>query len=50
MTRAKLLANRLRARLADTLIAQPCLDHEVRLITRDRNSQHFVQHAGLELI
>ena len=50
MTRAKLLANRLRARLADTLIAQSCLDHEVPLITRDRDFRHFVQHAGLELI
>lgn len=50
MTRAKLLASRLRARLADTLIAQSCLDHEVPLITRDRDFRHFVQHAGLELI
>ncbi len=49
-TRAKILARRLRARLADTLIAQSCLDHQVPLITRDTDFRHFQKHAGLRLI
>ena len=48
-TRSTVLAKRLRARLADTLIAQSCLDHGVPLITRDRDFRHFVRHAGLIL-
>lgn len=49
-TRAKLLARRLRARLADTLIVQSCVDHRTPLITRDSNFRHFAKHAGLQLI
>ena len=49
-TRARILANRRRAPLADTLISQSCIDHETPLITRDRDFRHFAQHAGLELI
>ena len=49
-TRAKLLARKLRAPMADTLICQSCLDHNVPLLTRDTNFRHFVQHAGLKLI
>ena len=48
-TRSKILARRLRARLADTLISQSCLDHGAPLITRDRDFRHFVRHAGLKL-
>jgi predicted nucleic acid-binding protein len=47
--RAKLLARRQRARLADTLIAQTCLDHEVRLVTRDDDFRHFARLGGLRL-
>ena len=49
-TRARILAKRLRARLADTLIAQTCIDHRVPLVTRDRNFRHFSAHAGLDLL
>ncbi len=49
-TRAKILSKRLRARLADTLIAQSCLDNNVPLITRDADFRHFAAHAGLVLI
>ena len=49
-TRAKLLARKLRAPMADTLICQSCLDHNVPLLTRDTDFRHFVQHAGLKLI
>ncbi len=47
--RAKLLAKKLKARLADTLIAQVCIDHGLPLITRDNDFRHFVKHAGLVL-
>jgi predicted nucleic acid-binding protein len=47
--RAKLLAKGLRARLADSLIAQSCIDHSVMLITRDNDFRHFVKHGGLKL-
>lgn len=49
-TRMKILSRGLRARLADTLISQTCLDHHTPLITRDRDFRHFALHAGLELI
>ena len=48
-TRALILARRLRARLADTLIAQTCIDHRLPLITRDGDFRHFAAHAGLML-
>ena len=49
-TRGLLLARRLRARLADTLIAQTCIDHRLALITRDGDFRHFAAHAGLALV
>jgi predicted nucleic acid-binding protein len=47
--RAELLRRGLKARLADTLIAQSCLDHEVALVTRDRDFRNFARYAGLRL-
>jgi predicted nucleic acid-binding protein len=47
--RSRLLRRGLKARLADTLIAQSCLDHNVALVTRDRDFRHFATHAGLRL-
>lgn len=47
--RAKLVARAHRARLADTLIAQTCLDHDVRLVTRDDDFRHFARLGGLRL-
>lgn len=47
--RAGLRARGLKAKLADTLIAQSCLDHNVPLITRDRDFRHFARYAGLRL-
>ena len=47
--RSTIIAHRLRARLADTLIAQSCLDHDVALIARDRDFRHFVRYCGLKL-
>jgi predicted nucleic acid-binding protein len=47
--RAKLVAARRKAPLADTLIVQSCLDHGVRLITRDADFRHFATVGGLEI-
>jgi hypothetical protein len=38
-----------KAKLADTLIAQACLDHEVALVTRDSDFRHF-EAAGLRVL
>jgi predicted nucleic acid-binding protein len=49
LLRAKLLSKKLKARLADTLIAQACIDHDVPLITRDDDFRHYVKYGGLKL-
>ncbi len=49
-TRSKLLGKRLRARLADTLISQSCIDDGTPLITRDGDFRHFARHAGLAVV
>ena len=38
-----------RARLADSLIAQSCLDHDVALITREADFLAFARRVGLRL-
>lgn len=48
--RARVLRLRRRARLADTLIAQSCIDHDVCLVTRDSDFRHFVRAGGLRLL
>ena len=48
--RAKLVAAKRKASLADTLIAQTCLDHDARLIARDADYRHFSRIAGLKLL
>jgi predicted nucleic acid-binding protein len=48
--RSEILARKLRARLADTLIAQSCLDHDVELISRDGDFRHFAAARGLKLL
>ena len=47
--RAKVLGRGLKARLADALIAQSCVDHNVPLVTADRDFRHFAKH-GLSLL
>jgi len=37
-----------KAKLADALIAQSCIDHDVALITRDDDFRHFAKHCGLK--
>lgn len=48
--RASVIAARRRARLADTLIAQSCLDNDVALITRDTDFRQFAHLAGLTVV
>ncbi len=48
--RARLLGKRRKARLADALIAQLCVDHGARLITRDRDFRAFAAAADLDLV
>jgi hypothetical protein len=50
LLRSGLLRQARKARLADALIAQSCLDHEVELVTRDRDFRHFASEAGLRLL
>lgn len=49
LLRATLRRAKLRARLADTLIAQSCIDHDLPLITYDDDFRNFVP-AGLKLL
>ena len=50
LLRGVLMAQGVKARLADALIAQSCLDHDLTLITRDRAFRHFTRHAALRLV
>jgi predicted nucleic acid-binding protein len=50
MTRALLHKHRSRPKLADTLIAQSCLDYRIPLLTRDRDFLVFARHADLLLV
>lgn len=49
MNRSKLIAKKLKARLADTLIAQSCIDYKIQLITCDGDFRHFEKYCGLAL-
>jgi predicted nucleic acid-binding protein len=48
--RSLIISRRRRAPLADALIAQSCLDHDVPLITRDTDFRAFVRLGGLKLL
>lgn len=50
LLRAKILKSGHKARLADTLIAQSCLDHQATLVARDRDFRVFHRLAGLKLL
>jgi predicted nucleic acid-binding protein len=50
MLRARILRSGQKARLADTLIAQNCLDHGASLVTRDRDFRAFTRIAGLRIL
>ena len=46
--RAKAIAAGHKSKVADALVAQSCLDHEVALITNDRDFRHYTKW-GLRL-
>ena len=48
--RRRLLTRGHKARLADTLIAQSCLDHKVALITADKDFHRFAKVGGLRVM
>ncbi len=48
--RAKILSKKMKARIADSLIAQCCIDSDVPLITRDSDFIKFARHTELRLI
>jgi predicted nucleic acid-binding protein len=48
--RSKLIAHKRRARVADALIAQTCIDHDLALITRDGDFRAFATFGGLKLL
>ena len=50
LLRASILKQRKKARVADALIAQSCLDQSVPLVTRDTDFRHFARAAGLALL
>jgi len=49
LLRAKLIHRKHKAKLADTLIAQTCLDHQVPLVTRDNDFTHFTKVSTLKV-
>jgi predicted nucleic acid-binding protein len=48
--RARLIAKGRRARLADALIAQSCVDHDVPLVTNDADFAPFAAASRLRLL
>jgi predicted nucleic acid-binding protein len=49
LTRADLIKRRIKPKLADTLIAQICIDHNIPLHARDANFRAFAKFANLKL-
>jgi len=50
LLRASILKQRRKARVADALIAQSCIDQSVPLVTRDRDFRDFARAARLPLL
>lgn len=47
--RATLVKHGNKPKLADSLIAQFCIDHRIQLLTRDKGFRAFAKHGGLTL-
>jgi predicted nucleic acid-binding protein len=50
LLRAAVLEQKKKARVADSLIAQSCLDQSSPLVTRDKDFRHFAAAAGFPLL
>ena len=48
--RSKIIAKKRKARLADALIAQYCLDYNLSLITRDSDFINFAKNSALTIL
>ena len=48
--RSRVVGTGRRARLADTLIAQSCIDHNVSLVSSDRDFRHFTKAGRLRVL
>jgi predicted nucleic acid-binding protein len=48
--RARILSQKRRSRLGDVLIAQTCIDHDVPLLTRDRDFRALAEASALQLL
>jgi len=48
-SRYRLISKKLKAKVADSIIAQSSIDHGVPLLTRDHDFRHYVTLCGLEL-
>lgn len=49
LLRAKVLHRKQKAKLADALIAQTCIDHQLPLVTRDHDFMHFTKVSALKV-
>lgn len=49
LLRAKMVSRKYKGKLADTLIAQTCLDHQVPLVTRDNDFSNFAKVSNLKV-
>ncbi|MEK7306743.1 MAG: hypothetical protein AAB014_03820, partial [Nitrospirota bacterium] len=50
LLRAKILRSGHKAKIADTLIAQNCLDYGATFVTRDNDFKIFKRVAGLRML
>ena len=48
--RAAVLERKKRARMANTLIAQTCIDHSIAMVTRDQDFRNFEKESRLQLL
>ena len=49
LLRARVIAAGYKSKVADALVAQSCLDHDVALVTNDRDFRHYARY-GLVLL
>jgi len=50
LTRAQLVKHGIKPKLADSLIAQLCIDQNVELHSRDADFRPFAKYSGLRLV
>ncbi|HEV8657676.1 MAG TPA: PIN domain-containing protein [Thermoanaerobaculia bacterium] len=49
LLRGRVIATGFKSKVADALVAQSCLDHDVALVTHDRDFRHYARF-GLVLV